>query len=435
MPMNITDNLYALFTASASISTDTRNIHHDCLFVCLRGANFNGNDYALQALKKGAKYVVSDDPRWVGLEGIHVVDDSLHFLQGLANYHRRQFNIPVIGITGSNGKTTTKELMAAVLKKKYNVLFTQGNLNNHIGVPLTLLQLNQSHELAIIEMGANRLHDIQELCAIAEPTHGIITNIGRAHLEGFGSLEGVIRTKKELYDSIDILGGTVVFNADDSLLQGNLPKGASLFSYSSEHSVADVHGQLVGGNEYMSFRWSYLDYHSPKIQTQLTGTYNLSNFLVAVSFGVLFAVPSEAICIALEAYTPTNQRSQITLTERNKLILDCYNANPTSVRNALLSFSTFPADHKMVVLGDMLELGSDSLSEHQEVITLLNELQLTAILVGSEFSKAIQHNDNFQCFQTVQGLIESPITEQLNNYCILIKGSRGIQLEQLVPYL
>jgi UDP-N-acetylmuramoyl-tripeptide--D-alanyl-D-alanine ligase len=435
MDMKITDYFYELFLDCSGISTDTRNIKKNSLFVCLRGANFNGNDYALLAIEKGAKYVISDDSRWNGVDGIHIVEDSLLFLQSLATYHRRQFNIPVIGITGSNGKTTTKELMAAVLSEKFEVLYTQGNLNNHIGVPLTLLQLNQSHELAIIEMGANRLHDIKELCAIAEPTHGIITNIGRAHLEGFGSLEGVICTKKELYDSIELNGGTIVYNADDVILQGNLPKVDKLFCYSSHNSEADIHGQLEGENEYMAFRWSYEHYQSPLIQTQLTGSYNLSNFLAAVSFGVLLGVQSEQINEALASYSPSNQRSQITQTERNKLILDCYNANPTSVKNALLSFSTFPAEHKLVIIGDMLELGSDSLSEHQQVISLLKELELSAVLVGKEFNKGIPNESVVKIFTSVQQLIESGIKEKYTGYTILIKGSRGIQLERLIPYL
>jgi len=435
MPIKMTDYLYSLFKASSGVCTDTRNIAQNCLFVCLKGANFNGNDYALLAIEKGAKYVISDDSRWNGVDGIHIVEDSLLFLQSLATYHRRQFNIPVIGITGSNGKTTTKELMAAVLSQKYEVLFTQGNLNNHIGVPLTLLQLNHSHELAIIEMGANRLHDIKELCAIAEPTHGIITNIGRAHLEGFGSLEGVICTKKELYDSIELNGGTIVYNADDVILQGNLPKVDKLFCYSSHNSEADIHGQLEGENEYMAFRWSCEHYHSPLIQTQLTGSYNLSNFLAAVSFGVLLGVQSEQINEALASYTPSNQRSQITQTKRNKLILDCYNANPTSVRNALLSFSMFPAKQKLVILGDMLELGSDSLNEHQEAIDFLKELELSAVLVGKEFNRVIPNEYVLNNFLSVEEFIESKIIHEYNGYTILIKGSRGIQLERLAPYL
>ncbi|MEN9998911.1 MAG: hypothetical protein RI922_1901, partial [Bacteroidota bacterium] len=286
--------LFDLFYQTTGVCTDTRKIEKDCLFICLKGANFNGNIFAEQALKEGAKYVVVDEIEYQTNASIFFVEDSLLFLQKLANFHRLKFSIPVIGITGSNGKTSTKELINSVLSSQFNVLATIGNLNNHIGVPLTLLRLNNSHQIAIIEMGANKFKDIEELCDIAEPTHGIITNIGKAHLEGFLNFEGVLKTKKELYDSVSKNKGILVYNNDDDVLKFNLPKGIDTISYGTSNDSL-IKGELVNLSPFVELKWSTTNYQSDLISTQMIGKYNFYNYLAAISFGICFNVPFEKI--------------------------------------------------------------------------------------------------------------------------------------------
>jgi UDP-N-acetylmuramoyl-tripeptide--D-alanyl-D-alanine ligase len=353
-------------------------------------------------------------------------------LQQLANYHRKQFNIPIIGITGSNGKTTTKELIAAVLKEKHNIHYTQGNLNNHIGVPLTLLTLEKKHEIAIIEMGANKPGDIKELVEIAEPTHGIITNIGRAHLEGFGSLEGVINTKTEMYRFIVDKGGKLLYNLDDKVLSDHLIGYKNTGNYSGIDN-GEVNGKLINLTPFVEFKWSTANYTSPILSTKLVGQYNFYNFLAAVRFGLEFDVDPSLINQAIENYTPNNNRSQVEKTAKNTLILDAYNANPTSMRSALESFEQIQHDKKAVILGDMLELGHESQGEHQAIIDYISRQDWLKIIVGKEFSKTEMRNIHH--FQNVEKLGLYLETHPLNDALILIKGSRGIQLERIVDKL
>lgn len=426
--------LFQPFYSSSGICIDSRNITEGCLFVCLRGERFDGNTFASEALKKGASHVIIDNTEYFdGSEKMTLVEDSLIYLQSLANFHRKKFDIPVIGITGSNGKTTTKELINEVLNKKYNVLATIGNLNNHIGVPLTLLRLNESHDIAIIEMGANKFKDIEELCDIAEPNYGIITNIGKAHLEGFKSFEGVLNTKRELYVAVDKNNGKIVVNNDDKVLTGIVPLDKVVLRYGSDKN-SEVLGELKELTPFVKMNWTYNDVQSIDIVTQLIGKYNFYNFLAAISFGVLFEVNSKDISDAISEYTPTNNRSQVKETLANTLILDCYNANPTSMKSALESFAMNSHTNKIFILGDMKELGEDSAAEHLTIIKQLEQLELMGYTVGNEFNK-IESNNILRSFSTSEELIDylkgTPITDRL----ILLKGSRSIGLEKLEEYL
>lgn len=424
---------FSPFYESAGICTDTRNIYKDCLFVCIKGENFDGNTFASQAIKNGAKHVIVDSESYFVNDGsMTLVDNSVEYLQQLANFHRNKFNIPVIGITGSNGKTSTKELINAVLNKKYNVLATEGNLNNHLGVPFTLLRMNETHEIAIIEMGANRFKDIEELCAIAEPEYGIITNIGKAHLEGFGSFEGVLKTKRELYEAIASKNGTLIVNGDDETLLNSLPEGITTFKYGT--GAHEIHGELVGLSPFVEMTWSYQGYKSPKLETQMIGKYNFYNYLAAAAFGIFFKVNPEDISNAIEEYSPENKRSQVKKSASNTLILDCYNANPTSMKSALESFAMMDGNHKFFIIGDMRELGSESKTEHRKIIEQIESSGLRGYTVGEEFGK-MQSNSIIQHFKSSEEakLYFSENTQE--HSLILLKGSRGIQLEVLEEVL
>lgn len=423
--------LYKKFLETTGVSTDTRKIEAGCLFVALKGANFNGNTFAEEALNQGAKYVLIDEAEYQKDERFILVEDSLKTLQLLANYHRNQFNIPVIGITGSNGKTSTKELIAAVLQKKYKVLFTKGNLNNHIGVPLTLLNLTAEHQLAVIEMGANKFKDIEELCDIAEPNFGIITNIGRAHLEGFGGFEGVLRTKLELYAAVAKNEGVLFQNGDDPVLVENSPHSTTIIRYGREHEQA-VTGQLIELNPFVVLRWSYESFLSDKIQTNLIGEYNFYNFLAAMTIGRHFDVSPNKISQAISEYKPTNNRSQVEKTEKNTLIIDCYNANPSSMASALSSFKQIAHPNKLAILGDMKEMGKEEAKEHDKIVSYINEERINTYLVGEAFIKAAKGQ---LAFRTTEELIAFMQNEPIQDKLILLKGSRGIQLEKLIPNL
>lgn len=427
------EKLYNYFLNSAGVCTDSRAVFKDCFFISLKGTSFNGNGFASQAIDNGAKYAIVDEMEYVD-ENKHIfyVENGLKFLQELARHHRMQFAIPIIGITGSNGKTSTKELVATVLSKKYKVHFTKGNFNNHIGVPLTLLQLKKEHEIAVIEMGANHFGDIKELCEIAEPNNGIITNIGKAHLEGFKNFEGVLKTKKELYQSIEKNGGLIVYNEDDAVLKSNLPANVSLLSYGAENG--EIRGKLEKLSPFVELSWKYTNYNSPILKTQLVGKYNFYNFLAAISFGVLFEVEMTLIDEAIQEYEPTNKRSQVEKTENNTLILDCYNANPTSMRSAIESFALIDHPQKFFIIGDMLELGSESYNEHQHIVDFITDLKLNGIVVGSEFSKcnlptALMH------FPSTKEVKEFLKTNPFKMKMVLLKASRGIGLEALEEYL
>lgn len=428
----VMENLYKAFLTSSVVCTDTRNITKDCIFFCLKGANFDGNTFAHQALEKGAKFVVVDDVNIEVSSQIIKVDDVLESLQNLATFHRNQFKIPIIGITGSNGKTTSKELISAVLSKKYKVLYTNGNLNNHIGVPLTLLQLSSEHEIAVIEMGANKPGDIKELVEIALPTHGIITNVGRAHLEGFGSLEGVIRTKTEMYEYLKTSGGVIFVNEEDTILCEHVKKVETVVKYNSPKGIS---GELITLNPFVEFRWMENEYTSSIISSQLIGKYNFMNFLAAISIGRFFKIDHTDCSSAIAEYQPTNNRSQVTKTKNNTLIVDCYNANPTSMRSALESFALIDAPYKIVVLGDMREMGNDSELVHKEIIDLTIELRLSGFFIGEEFFRFKGAHPQAVFLKSVEPLIEHFEHQKPTELLILLKGSRGIQIEKVIPYL
>ena len=437
--------LYKLYQQHPVITTDSRDCPEGSIFVALKGETFNGNKFALSALEKGCAYAIVDEEseelrvkseesperqteKQGQLNGALIkVDDCLQTLKDLAREHRRQFDIPVIGITGTNGKTTTKELIAAVLSEKYNVLYTQGNFNNDVGVPKTLLRLKPEHEIAVIEMGASHPGDIKTLVETVEPTCGLITNVGRAHLQGFGSFEGVKKTKGELYD---FLKDSLVFiNADNEHLmqmaeERNLPR---LFTY-SQQGQGNVNGEIISCAPFLKFRWN-----EHEIQTHLIGSYNLDNMLAAITVGLQFDVSEQAICHALENYIPSNNRSQLTVTEHNKLVVDAYNANPTSMMAALQNFSLMDVPQKMVIIGDMGELGAVSHEEHQKIVEYLKNTHFIDIwLVGKEFGAT---DCDFRKFQDVEQVKEAIRQEQPRGKYILVKGSNYMKLFELPPLL
>ncbi|MDX1447083.1 UDP-N-acetylmuramoyl-tripeptide--D-alanyl-D-alanine ligase [Lishizhenia sp.] len=424
------EKLFELFYTCKGVSIDTRKLEEGVMYIALKGENFNGNNYAVQAIENGAKYAIVDEVEFANGEDILWVEDGLQFLQALANYHRKKMGIPVLGITGSNGKTTTKELINTTLSQKYNTLATEGNLNNHIGVPLTLLKLREHHEFAVIEMGANKPGDIQELCSIAAPDFGIISNVGRAHLEGFGSLEGVIRTKTEMYRYIadNASAESVLFcDYENEVLKENLPKDLKCIFYNG----GDVKGELLALTPFVEMKYSYDAYTSPLIKTRIIGEYNYLNLLCAAAVGHYFGVSDSGIQSALMNYIPSNNRSQVVQTDKqNTLILDAYNANPSSVSSALLSFAKMQAKdkEKLVVLGDMLELGDESIDEHQKIVDLVNELELKAYFVGPIYASL---EKNLVAFATKEEASEYLQSQAVENRLILLKGSRGIGLETL----
>ena len=425
-------DLYELFLQHPTITTDSRDVPEGSMFFALKGETFDGNAYAKAALEQGAAYAVIDEKEYAEEDNEHLilVEDVLTTLQQLAKYHRVHLGTPIIGITGTNGKTTTKELIATVLKKKYNVLYTQGNFNNHIGVPKTLLQLTTEHDIAVIEMGANHPGEIKTLVEIVLPDFGIITNVGKAHLLGFGSFEGVIRTKGELYDFLRAIEGTVFINNENPHLLG-ISKGLKLVKYGqTETDGLLVKGQLVECNPFLKFEWN-----GGVVQTRLIGSYNLDNALAAACIGTYFEVPSNDICDALAEYTPSNNRSQLTITKDNKLVVDAYNANPTSMKAALDNFRLIKADHKMCILGQMGELGDVSEEEHQKVIDLIGEGDFEQVwLVGDNFAKT-RHPANYRLFANVEEVKTAISTQKPQGFLILIKGSNSNKLVQTVELL
>lgn len=431
--------LYKYYQQNPIISTDSRNCPLGCLFFALKGDNFNANAFAKSALENGASYAVVDDETYALDERFILVPNVLKCLQQLANYHRKTLGTTIIGITGTNGKTTSKELIASVLTQKYNVLYTQGNLNNHIGVPLTLLKITDEHEIAVIEMGANHPGDIKELAEIAYPDYGIITNVGKAHLEGFGSFEGVMKTKAELYDFIFTNGNMLFINADNpNLAQMAIHSGFTnpkkLYSYSLNNNAnASVKASMLGCSPFLVMNCQTEINEPFQVETKLVGSYNAENVLAAVSIGHFFEVSDEAIKTGLENYTPQNNRSQLTITDRNKLIVDAYNANPTSMCAAIINFAQMEVESKMLILGDMLELGKQSDFEHQNIVDLLTEKKFEeVILVGTQFCTT---NNSFKCFTNVDELLSELSKNEIKNHYILIKGSRGIKLEKVIPIL
>ena len=418
-----------IFDACSAVSTDTRQITKDCLYISLRGANFNGNTVAQQAIEHGAKYAIVDQQEFANGQNIFYVENGLVFLQNLALAHRRRFDIPVIGITGSNGKTSTKELVKCVLETKFNVLCTEGNLNNHIGVPLTLLRLQKQHELAIIEMGANKPFDIDELCKIAEPTLGIITNIGKAHLEGFINFEGVLKTKSELYDHVRSNNGKLIVNTDDHILMEAAQKRSQeILGYGELQG--ELQGKLAYLDPFVHLSYSFENYSSPIIHTQMVGKYNFYNFLAALRIGLYFGIDPTLLNAAIAAYVPTNKRSQVEKTAQNTVIVDCYNANPSSMASALGSFVEMQHSQKLIIIGDMLELGQEGPQEHQKILDFVAINQLNAYTVGPIF-KSI----NPSGFENTNQLKDYLALHPIKNHLILLKGSRGIALETILDIL
>lgn len=430
-----TTNLYQLFLACNGVTTDSRNCNKGAMFFSLKGESFNGNTFAAQALANGCSYAVIDETEYAieGDKRYIVVKDSLKALQQLANFHRRQFSGKVIGITGTNGKTTTKELMATVLSQKYNVLYTEGNLNNHIGVPLTLLRIKPEHEIAIIEMGANHPKEIALLASIAEPSYGIITNVGKAHLEGFGSFEGVIKTKGELYDFMRHNGLSTVFIDYDNPYLMKMSKGLNLVAYGKEDFLY-VNGAITGNSPYLKFSWKNGESQEKyEVNTCLIGEYNFLNALAAITVGYFLGITPTDINKAIESYIPQNNRSQLQETANNTLIIDAYNANPTSMMAALENFKNSTVENKMLILGDMRELGKESSIEHQKIIDYLTANSLNHVLLVGELFMSTQHP--FQAFKNVDDLIEALEKNQPKGMTILIKGSNGIRLNKVVDYL
>ena len=428
------EELYKIYLQHPEISTDTRKVNSGSIFFALKGENFDGNAFAEQAINAGAAYAIIDNPDYKINERTLLVDDVLSTLQQLANQHRRQLSIPFIGITGSNGKTTTKELINSVLSVRYKTYATQGNLNNHIGVPLTILAIGSNIEIAIIEMGANHQQEIAALSRIAEPDMGLITNVGKAHLEGFGGVEGVKKGKGELYDFLKEKSGAVFLNQDNTNLKQMVDDRQlqNVFYYSTS-TKSNLKGELVENNPFLVIDWIAED-ERHRVKTNLTGPYNLENVLAAIAIGKHFGLSSEEINTGLTSYIPGNNRSQITKTEANTLICDYYNANPSSMTAALDNFASLQADKKIIILGDMFELGDGSKAEHRAIAEKAMNLHAEqSIFIGKNFFEVQVEGGTY--YQTTQEALSVIGTDVINQCTILIKGSRGMKLESLVDKL
>lgn len=425
-----TEEIYDKFCQSRCVSIDSRSIEQGCIFFAIKGDKFDGNQFAVSALEKGASFAVVDDKNLFGVDNrILLVENSIIALQQLARLHRQKINIPVIAITGTNGKTTTKELITAVLSSTYNVLSTYGNLNNHIGVPLTLLKLNESHQIAVIEMGANHIGDIKELVNIALPNYGIITNIGIAHIQGFGSLDGVVATKGELYDYLKINDGVVFVNGDDSLLC-DMSKDIKRVLYSQKQNCFTYGEPLESENMLASMMFSSKEEKAMiEIKSNLVGRCNIYNILASVCIGQFFSVKDADIKESIEKYVPTNNRSQLIVKGSNTIISDAYNANPTSMKEAIENFASIKTDKKKIlILGDMNELGDISIEEHKKIVDMAEKLLPDAekIYCGTIFSTILPNNENV--FGSYVELSDFINCMKIENSIILIKGSNSIKL-------
>ncbi|MCE4563393.1 UDP-N-acetylmuramoyl-tripeptide--D-alanyl-D-alanine ligase [Maribellus sp. CM-23] len=431
--MTTLEKIYQHFLAARqTVSTDSRKIEQGCIFFALKGENFNGNRYASDAIKSGAAYAVIDEEEFASTERTILVNDVLTTLQQLALFHRKKLGIPILGITGTNGKTTTKELIAAVLAEKYKVSFTQGNLNNHIGVPLTLLKMDNNTEFGVVEMGANHPGEIAELCQIADPDFGIITNVGKAHLEGFGSFEGVIKTKGELYDYMAKKSGVIFYNRNNNYLEElgkNIPNRVSYGT-----TDAGFKGELLDSPPFVHLKVNFAK-GVLYLNTKLIGNFNFENVLAAACIGNYFEVDPLKIQSAIKNYEPRNNRSQLIVKNDLRIIMDAYNANPTSMKASLDSFAANTPDSAYLILGDMLELGEYSFEEHLSILKTIREKAFQNVfLVGKEFTRA-NENFDFRCFEKVEDLCLLLEKEPIKNGNVLIKGSRGIKLEKVLEYL
>jgi len=423
-------SIYSLFIKEPTISTDSRNKSNGGLFFALKGESFNGNKFAHLALENGASFAIIDEEEYKSDERYILVDNGLKTLQELANLHRTQFTFPVIGITGTNGKTTTKELINTVLSQKFKTVCTKGNLNNHIGVPLTLLSIPLNTEFAIIEMGANHPFEIAELCKISDPDYGIISSIGKAHLEGFGSFENIIKTKKELFDHISQKKGTVFVNHDDDLIT-SISSNLHCIYYGKGNSDY-CKGEFIDSAPFVNIAIFENDTQIT-INSQMIGSYNTSNMLAAACVGKKFGISISEIKNALENYIPDNNRSQLKQTENNTLLLDAYNANPSSMEASISNFKTLKAENKIVILGEMRELGDISDSEHEKLYNQVKSFEFEHVyLVGKWNSK---NDNNISIFENTQSLISFLSSKKIEGKTILIKGSRGNKLEIIVEYL
>ncbi len=434
----IIEDIYNIFLKYPSISTDSRNVNNNDIFWALKGEKFDGNKFVKDAVRSGASYAISDNKDHKGKKQVIYVEDSLKTLQNLANYHRKQLNIKIIAITGTNGKTTTKELASQILSSKFNVLATKGNFNNHIGVPLTLLSFQNNTEFGIVEMGANHPGEIKSLCKIAEPDYGLITNIGKAHLEGFGSYERLINSKAEMYSYLE-KNGSIFINENNKQLK-SLIKNHKIITYGTQNNVF-CKAELISSDPFVS-----LDLISDKkyrINSQLIGKYNFENILAASCIGLFLNVEIEKIKIAVETYIPVNNRSQLIKRGNSNIISDAYNANPTSMQIAVENFMTIKSKNKVMILGDMFELGKFSEEEHEKVLKQLiniknNDPEIMIFLAGKEFnSLCLRHkiSENIHYSESTEDLIKQIKTQKFKESWFLIKGSRGMKLEEVIEHL
>jgi UDP-N-acetylmuramoyl-tripeptide--D-alanyl-D-alanine ligase len=422
--------IHSLFLKCKSVSIDTRKIERDSLFVSIKGDRFDANTFASEALEKGASYVIIDNAEYYIDDRTILVKDSLVTLQELAQFHREYLKIPIIALTGSNGKTTTKELINVVLSKKYNTKATVGNLNNHIGVPLTLLSFNSDTEIGIVEMGANHKKEIKFLCELAKPDFGYITNFGKAHLEGFGGVEGVIEGKSEMYDYLFQNDKLVFVNLDDSI-QVEKTKNIKSFSFGSASSEANVKIISVQADPFVQINYSNLS-----VKSHLIGLYNANNINAAITIGTYFKVKDSDMKEAIENYIPENNRSQLLLKGTNEIILDAYNANPSSMEVAIANFVQLDKVNKIVVLGDMFELGAESVGEHKRIVdSLLNEDKIECFFIGKDFYVNRMEKVNFHFYETFEDFANDIKGNQFENKSILIKGSRGMALERTLDFI
>ena len=427
--MNI-NTIHSLFLECTKVSTDTRKIEKDCLFVALKGDNFDANTFAKEALDKGAKFVIIDNNEYYINEKTILVNDSLETLQQLAKFHRTYLGLPIIALTGSNGKTTTKELIHAVLSKKYNTIATIGNLNNHIGVPLTLLRFTKDTEIGIVEMGANHQKEIEFLCKIAQPDYGYITNFGKAHLEGFGGVEGVIKGKSEMYNFLQENNKMAFVNLDDAI-QNEKTTQLKRFTFSTSNKNTDVRIGHIEANPMVKINYNNLFIHS-----HLIGLYNANNINAAITIGNYFKVTDNLIKEAIENYIPENNRSQLIQKNGNEIVLDAYNANPSSMTAAIMNFIQLDKANKIAILGDMFELGNESLSEHKKVIELLeNQSEIKTYFIGKDFYANKLNSNHITFFEDFNSFANFLRERKPTNSLLLIKGSRGMALEKSLELL